>query len=83
MNWNTKTLKEPIKVEDIGKVYSGRPGCCCGCRGKYWDDLRNIKRIVKTINANPISTANYLDDKLSHYFLDGSRWYTAYPKENG
>lgn len=25
-----------LKVEDVAVVYSGRPGCGCGCRGKYW-----------------------------------------------
>lgn len=24
-----------IDRSDIGKVYSGKPGCMCGCRGKY------------------------------------------------
>jgi hypothetical protein len=24
-----------ILIEDISSVYSGRPGCCCGCRGKH------------------------------------------------
>ncbi|MCK9569119.1 hypothetical protein M0R72_09270 [Candidatus Pacearchaeota archaeon] len=26
-----------IKVEKVMSVYSGRPGCCCGCRGKHTD----------------------------------------------
>jgi hypothetical protein len=24
-----------IHISDISSVYSGRPGCCCGCRGKH------------------------------------------------
>jgi hypothetical protein len=24
-----------IKKEEVMSVYSGRPGCACGCRGKY------------------------------------------------
>lgn len=24
-----------IDVKDVRSVYSGRPGCCCGCRGKH------------------------------------------------
>lgn len=24
-----------IKIEDVAKVYSGKPGCMCGCNGKY------------------------------------------------
>ena len=26
-----------LKPEDVDRVYSGRPGCGCGCRGKYTD----------------------------------------------
>ena len=24
-----------IKIEDVKRVYSGKPGCMCGCRGTY------------------------------------------------
>lgn len=24
-----------ITLEDVESVYSGRPGCCCGCVGKH------------------------------------------------
>lgn len=24
-----------LKVDDVTQVYSGRPGCMCGCNGKY------------------------------------------------
>lgn len=26
---------EAVNLADVLKVYSGRPGCACGCRGKY------------------------------------------------
>lgn len=29
-----KSITE-LKVEDVVKVYSGKPGCGCGCNGKY------------------------------------------------
>lgn len=25
----------PFEVSNVYSVYSGRPGCACGCRGKY------------------------------------------------
>lgn len=30
-----------LKLEQVQSVYSGKPGCCCGCRGKhtYREDL--------------------------------------------
>jgi hypothetical protein len=30
----------------IVRVYSGRPGCGCGCNGTYYEDARNITRVV-------------------------------------
>lgn len=35
--------KIKVPVEKIRRVYRGRPGCGCGCRGKYWNDVRNIR----------------------------------------
>jgi hypothetical protein len=41
-----------IGPTEVVRVYSGRPGCACGCRGKYFEDQRNITRIVKIFNQN-------------------------------
>lgn len=35
-----------INGHAIVKVYSGKPGCGCGCNGKYFEDARNIARVV-------------------------------------
>lgn len=40
-----------IDPTTIAKVYSGKPGCGCGCRGRYFTDERNIRRVVKIMNA--------------------------------
>lgn len=32
---NVEELPSVIDVNDIASVYSGRPGCMCGCRGKH------------------------------------------------
>lgn len=40
----------PIDPSTIVRVYSGKPGCGCGCNGKYYEDTRNIRRVVKKIN---------------------------------
>lgn len=47
-------MTETTKTFDssrVKSVYSGLPGCCCGCRGKHWADARNIARICKIIAA--------------------------------
>lgn len=35
-----------LDAADVVRVYSGKPGCGCGCRGKYYEDERNIRRVV-------------------------------------
>lgn len=66
-----------ISANDIGKVYSGRPGCGCGCNGKYWEDARNIKRIVKIMNSRP---SEVTDDGGIFALENDTRYYWAYPK---
>lgn len=70
-----------IDPTTIVKVYSGRPGCGCGCRGKYWDDARNIARVVKRMNESGDVKVNELtltpDGKV--YFVETeSRYLWAY-----
>lgn len=44
-----KTLKlNKIKVDKVMQVYSGRPGCMCGCRGNY----RVASKYVAEANKN-------------------------------
>ena len=37
------------KFENVKRVYSGRPGCMCGCRGTYSDAERSKKIIFNKI----------------------------------
>ena len=41
-----------IQVTDITQTYSGKPGCMCGCRGKYNNNPKSFKaaltRMLKT-----------------------------------
>ena len=36
----------PITKDEILSVYSGRPGCCCGCRGNHTYPTSRIAREV-------------------------------------
>jgi len=29
-------MLDDIRAPDIVSAYSGRPGCACGCQGRYW-----------------------------------------------
>ena len=37
-----KSIRE-LRESDVGMVYSGKPGCGCGCLGKYWTQPRWAK----------------------------------------
>lgn len=38
-----------IDVAKVKQVYSGRPGCQCGCRGNYSSKPAVIKRVVNNM----------------------------------
>lgn len=42
-----------VTVKDVEWVYSGRPGCGCGCRGKYSKNRIAIGRILKYLKNRP------------------------------
>jgi hypothetical protein len=46
-------MNKRIEFNRIQKVYSGRPGCMCGCKGKYSDSDRSKKIIFNKIARNP------------------------------
>ena len=44
-----------IDISKVTRVYSGKPGCMCGCNGKYYSpetSQRTVTRIVNELNAN-------------------------------
>lgn len=81
-----------IKSEKIARVYSGKSGCMCGCRGKYWsatwaDDKnyqeksdRQIKRVVRVLNDAIKAGSKIEYDRWSNcFYLDNdNRNYVAY-----
>ena len=38
-----------IDIAKVKKVYSGRPGCQCGCRGNYSTKPAIIKRVINNM----------------------------------
>lgn len=47
-----------MELSQVTRVYSGRPGCMCGCRGKYSDSDRSRKIIFNKIMKNPLRKVN-------------------------
>ena len=66
-------MKITVPVDSITRVYSGRHGCACGCRGTYSTSPATIKRIVATMN----DLGAQIEDGI--YFTESpTRQYTAY-----
>jgi hypothetical protein len=69
-----------INVNKIAKVYSGRIGCMCGCRGKYsynegvphedWQgavSVRSVKIMARKVMSDP--RANF-DESTEYVFVE-------------
>jgi len=72
---------EPVEVRDVvnpkevSRVYSGKPGCMCGCRGNYSTNPAQITRVCNAINSlGGESTPDW------HTAETPTRSYTAYLK---
>jgi hypothetical protein len=39
-----------LTIADIVRVYSGKPGCGCGCRGTYSETKAQKTRILNTVS---------------------------------
>jgi hypothetical protein len=62
-NGMTATEIQAVTIDQVARVYSGRPGCGCGCRGKYYPSIEGAEptsherammtRILRQVQANP------------------------------
>jgi hypothetical protein len=80
---------QDLTPADITRAYSGRQGCMCGCKGKYYvskaveDDAPSIvnpgmvTKVLRTIQANE-EAANMEADGSCVYLDLGGRSYVAY-----
>jgi len=79
-----------VKADKVVRIYSGRPGCMCGCQGTYYEDRKAIARIVANMNkfvanGNAEFEVDEINGKVSNYVFaenreDGGpqRTYVAY-----
>lgn len=75
----TDRTTDTIDRATIAKVYFGKPGCGCGCRGNYYVDARNITRVVNRMNRSGDTIKVYEDDDGGTiYAVDGDRYMWAY-----
>lgn len=58
-----------LTVDLIGRVYSGKPGCMCGCNGKYYEQGPMVKKVLNRLRNDPNLMVQdnyilYIDHKL-------------------
>ena len=51
---------QPFKRKFVVKVYSGKPGCMCGCRGKYFYPSTVDREAAATVRGYSVD-----DDEIS------------------
>jgi len=73
-----------ISLDQIASVYSGKPGCCCGCRGKHYSDpstnaamFRKVFYLLKANEEKVSVEGGYVAAQIN------GREYIAYLKETG
>lgn len=56
-------IVKKIDITKVKKVYSGRPGCQCGCRGNYSTKPAVIKRVINNMfrKAEEAGEGVYID----------------------
>jgi len=78
-----------IKKEQITRVYSGKVGCACGCRGNYSTNKAVITKAysdyLRVISKTPLEEAEGMDGEHFVFWENstGSRTYTIYFKKEG
>ena len=69
-----------LKIEDVHSVYSGRPGCMCGCKGNHWhaegqatndydrENPRQVARVFNFFKKNP-ALVEFNDDYRTFFWI--------------
>lgn len=85
----TTTIEFPaIDTTKISRVYSGKPGCMCGCKGKYTEFEHGGKNVGSTRIMNTMKDAcekgfaEELEVTEQYVFVStATRYYAIYMKD--
>lgn len=72
-----RTAVASILGKPILRVYTGRAGCACGCRGSYSGRAATISRVVKAMSKYPHAQTD-LAGKKPTYGLRANKDETLY-----
>lgn len=63
---------DQVTLDKVVRVYSGRPGCMCGCKGRYQEGMAG-KRMLTNMKAFA-GTEVGLYEEIVGEDLDGNRF---------
>lgn len=76
-----------LTIDKVNRVYSGKPGCMCGCNGKYFTTGPMVKKVLNILQQDPrtMQMDGVLDDGIILFIPDrqvktGERNYVVYLK---
>jgi hypothetical protein len=72
-------MQDIFEKADIVRVYSGRNGCACGCRGKYSTNKGSITKVYNKLMAN-IDQVDIDESWDNAALVLNDRLYIAYTK---
>jgi len=65
---------------NIKRVYSGKPGCMCGCRGKYTESGAQVTKVYNMVMNHPDVKFSEVG-KCAYLEPVGNRNYVVYFKD--
>lgn len=72
-------MEATIQGKKILRVYSGKPGCGCGCNGAYYTEGPMLKRVSNIIRGNPeMKVQGVTGEGLIFSLENDKRYYWAY-----
>ena len=73
-------MTEIMALSDIVRVYRGRPGCMCGCKGKYSfaKAYAHLSKSMTGYDADPEDVSDRKVKNVYKFFLENRKDFTLF-----
>lgn len=73
-----------LSPSNVARVYSGRPGCGCGCKGAYRSAGPMVTRNISALQADPskVQYGKGMDDTMCFSLENDTRYRWVYVKRS-
>jgi len=73
------TMLNQLSPCTVKEVYNGKPGCMCGCKGRYSSNPSSIQRTINTLQEN--TNTQFDKDARCFYLETDTKMHAVYLKE--